>query len=134
MGLIPGTHLDSPNPWFDKLRRGTWDNNLNRYILSTSEGFFIAEESLRTSLKPMNIQPPVSVMGCNVLERIGQSQYLIGSFSGLFIWDIPSHTVLDAFTQKVPVANSGRPISDHMVTGYYSPSGNSHLYLNMTVA
>ena len=24
VGIIPGTHLDSPNPWFDKLRRIHW--------------------------------------------------------------------------------------------------------------
>lgn len=126
VGLIPGTHLDSPNPWFDKLRRGVWDEQLNQYIFSSSEGFFVADEGLVNPMIPMDVQPPVSVMGCNVLERIGQSQYLVGSFSGLFIWDIPSRTVLDAFTQKVPVASSGRPISNHLVTGYYSSSVNQH--------
>ncbi len=126
VGLIPGTHLDSPNPWFDKLRRGTWDNDLKKYIFSTSDGFFVADESLSDPLKSIRKQPPVSVMGCNVFEQIGQSQYLVGSFSGLFIWDIPGNTVLDAFTQKPPVASTGRPISDHMVTGYFSPSEDSH--------
>ena len=32
VGIIPGTHLDSPNPWFDKLRRVQWDENLKQYI------------------------------------------------------------------------------------------------------
>ena len=71
VGLIPGTHLDNPNPWFDKLRRATWDNNLNSYIFSTSDGFFLADEKLEEQLIPMPVQPPVSVMGCNVLEPIG---------------------------------------------------------------
>lgn len=127
VGLIPGTHLDSPNPWFDKLRRGAWDENLKQYVFSTSEGFYVADESLKSPLKPLAVQAPVSVMGCNVFEPIGQSRYLVGSFSGLFIWDIPSRTVLDAFTQKTPVASGGRPISNHMVTGYFSPNADSHL-------
>ena len=37
-------------------------------------------------------------MGCNVLEAIDQENYLIGSFSGLFVWNSASGTVLDYFT------------------------------------
>jgi uncharacterized iron-regulated membrane protein len=31
-GIIPGTHLDSPNPWFDKLRRVEWNEFQNVYL------------------------------------------------------------------------------------------------------
>tara|TARA_R110002050_G_scaffold92358_1_gene193266 strand:+ start:6732 stop:8264 length:1533 start_codon:yes stop_codon:yes gene_type:complete len=130
VGLIPGTHLDNPNPWFDKLRRATWDNNLNSYIFSTSDGFFLADEKLEEQLIPMPVQPPVSVMGCNVLEPIGQGQYLVGSFNGLFIWDIQKQIVLDAFSQQPPQANSGRPISDHMVAGYFELNKQEHYWFD----
>lgn len=126
VGLIPGTHLDSPNPWFDKLRRATWDEHLQRYLFSTSDGFYLADESLTKPLTKTAIQPPVSVMGCNVLEKTGAAQYLVGSFSGLFVWDIPTGYVLDVFTQQPPVANSGRPISEHMVAGYFGMNEYSH--------
>ena len=126
VGLIPGTHLDSPNPWFDKLRRGTWDEKLKSYLFSTSEGFYLADENFKRPLKRLQMQPPVSVMGCNVLEQIGAAQYLVGSFSGLFIWDINNETVFDVFTQKPPQAGNGRPTSDHMVAGYFELNSQEH--------
>lgn len=126
VGLIPGTHLDSPNPWFDKLRRATWDEKLNSYLISASDGFFLAGESLTQPLKKMNIQPPVSVMGCNVLEQTAPGSYLVGSFSGLFIWDIPTGAVLDAFSMQPPQISTGRPISDHMIAGYIDLNGKEH--------
>ncbi|WP_159520061.1 PepSY-associated TM helix domain-containing protein [Sunxiuqinia indica] len=126
VGLIPGTHLDDPNPWFDKLRRGTWNETLKSYIISTSDGFYLANEGLSQTLKKASAQPPVSVMGCNVLEPLSPTSYLVGSFSGLFIWDLKSQFVLDAFSQKPPQASSGRPISDHLITGYFEFSKNAH--------
>ena len=119
VGIIPGTHLDSPNPWFDKLRRVQWDENLQRYIFSTSEGFFLAEESLTQPLQPAFSQPPVSVMGCNVLKPLGKSSYLVGSFSGMFVWNVTTGAVTDFFNQQPYVKPEGmvKPISDHMVTG-----------------
>jgi hypothetical protein len=126
VGLIPGTHLDSPNPWFDKLRRAVWNEGLRSYVISTSDGFFLAEETLQKPMKRLAVQPPVSVMGCNVLEQTAPMQYLVGSFSGLFIWDIKSETVLDAFTLEPPKGSTGRPISEHMVTGYFEVNGQEH--------
>ncbi len=81
VGIIPGTHLDNPNPWFDKLRRVIWDEDLNRYIFSTSEGFFVAEENLAGKLTKLVPQPPVSVMGLNIFKSLGEQRYLLGSFT-----------------------------------------------------
>ena len=47
VGLIPGTRMDNPNPWLDKLRCGTWDEDLQRYIISTSECFYFFDENLK---------------------------------------------------------------------------------------
>jgi len=118
VGLIPGTTLDNPNPWFDKLRCGTWDKNRQQYVVSTSEGFYFFDESLNREPIPAQVQPPVSVMGCNVLEETAPAQYLVGSFSGLFIWDIRQNRVIDAFSGRPPQNTGGRPISDHLISGY----------------
>lgn len=126
VGLIPGTHLDNPNPWFDKLRRGTWNDTLQAYIFVTSDGFYLANEQLDQPLKKAGIQPPVSVMGCNVLEPIGPSSYLVGSFSGLFVWDLQKQLVLDAFTQQPPQTSTRRPISDHLIAGYFKFNENAY--------
>jgi len=99
VGIIPGTHLDNPNPWFDKLRRVHWNETLKQYVLSTSEGFYFAEESLTNTLQPAFSQPPVSVMGCNVLHPVNEKIYIVGSFSGMFLWNVENGAVADFFTK-----------------------------------
>ncbi|MBN1985540.1 MAG: PepSY domain-containing protein, partial [Prolixibacteraceae bacterium] len=119
VGIIPGTHLDSPNPWFDKLRRVLWDEASNSYIFSTSEGFYFADESLAKPLQPAFSQPPVSVMGCNVFQSLGNNIYLVGSFNGMFLWNIQTGAVADFFTRQPYAAPGGmqNPIGANMVAG-----------------
>lgn len=119
VGIIPGTHLDSPNPWFDKLRRVKWDATNQRYIFSTSEGFFFADESLSKKLQPAPAQPPVSVMGCNVLETLNSKMLLVGSFSGMFVWNMETGQVNDFFSGETYHAPKGmaRPVAANMAAG-----------------
>ena len=37
---MPGSSLNSPNAWHDKLRALRWNENGNKWLLSTSDGFF----------------------------------------------------------------------------------------------
>jgi len=119
VGIIPGTHMDSPNPWFDKLRRVQWDADTKQYIFSTSDGFYFAEESLSKTLQPAFSQPPVSVMGCNVFKPLDEKIYLVGSFSGLFLWNIENGAVADFFTRQSYVEPEGMqsPIGANMAAG-----------------
>ena len=118
-GIIPGTHLDNSNPWFDKLRKIEWDKNLNRYVISTSEGFFFASESLDKPLQPVIPQPPVSIMGLNVFKPYGLYKYLTGSFNGMFLWNLKTGGVSDFFTGKpyIPPSGMTSPVGSDMVTG-----------------
>ena len=127
VGIIPGTHLDNPNPWFDKLRRVQWDESLKSYIFSTSDGFYFAEESLSKTLKPAFYQPPVSVMGCNVLKSLGNNIYMVGSFSGLYLWNIENGAVADFFTRQPYVTPEGiqSPIGTNMVAGFIEGKENA---------
>ncbi|MEN8115361.1 MAG: PepSY-associated TM helix domain-containing protein [Bacteroidota bacterium] len=117
--IIPGTHLDNPNPWFDKLRRVHWDEVNKRFIFSTSDGFYFAEKTFSKKLLPALSQPPVSVMGCNVLESLTNNKLLVGSFSGMFVWNTQNGIVTEYFTQKpyVPAYGLARPIAENMVAG-----------------
>jgi len=126
VGIIPGSHLDNNNPWNDKLRRATWNQRLGIYIFSTSRGFYVADESLKRPLISFNSQPPVSLMGCNVLETVDSTKYLIGSFSGMFVWDVTTGEVNNFFTGKGYQAPSGmaKPVSDNMVAGYIRDTSN----------
>jgi len=120
VGIIPGSHLDNENPWNDKLRKGTWNERLEIFIFSTSDGFYAADENLSRPMIMFYSQPPVSLMGCNVLEPVDSTKYLIGSFSGMYTWDAANGEVADFFTGNGYVAPSGmsRPVSDNMVAGY----------------
>jgi len=120
VGIIPGSHLDTDNPWHDKLRRGVWNQQAGIYIFSTADGFYVANEKLNTALIRSYSQPPVSLMGCNVLQQVDATKYLVGSFSGLFLWDSATGESSDFYTGRgyeAPVGMS-RPVSDHMVAGY----------------
>ncbi|MGM0620704.1 MAG: PepSY domain-containing protein [Bacteroidota bacterium] len=127
VGIIPGTHLDSPNPWFDKLRRVEWNEYMNRYIFSTSEGFYSAEETLTETLQPFNSQPPVSLMGLNIFLQTGELTYLTGSFNGMFLWDLRSGRVYDFFSGKPYEAPNepGSPIGANMAAGLVEVGENA---------
>jgi len=56
---------------------------MSRYIFSTSEGFFVAEENFAGRLTKLVPQPPVSVMSLNIFKRLGEQKYLLGSFNGM---------------------------------------------------
>jgi hypothetical protein len=126
VGIIPGSHLDNDNPWSDKLRKGIWNQQLGIYIFSTSDGFYAADEKLSDSMVRFSAEPPVSLMGCNVFGHSKGTKYLVGSFSGMFIWDIVSGEVSDFFTGNNYLAPAGmaRPVSDHMVAGYLCDTQN----------
>ena len=128
---IPGTVLSSPNPWYDKLRRVAYDEQQRIFLFSTNDGFFFTDENLESPMRqPLN-QPPVSVMGCNVLEKKGQNTYLVGSFNGLFLWNPFTGQVADYLSgshyQAPKVA--GPPISKDMIDGWFAdPSGNEFYF------
>ncbi|HZL10180.1 MAG TPA: PepSY-associated TM helix domain-containing protein [Prolixibacteraceae bacterium] len=128
---IPGTVLSSPNPWYDKLRRVLYDEQQHIFIFSTSDGIFYTDENFQEPMHRLMNEPPVSVMGCNVLEKTGESTYLIGSFNGLFLWNPFSGQLVDYLSgnryQAPQVA--GPPISKDMIDGWFTdPSGNEFYF------
>jgi len=120
VGILPYSHLDQDNPWHDKLRRIVWNDRLNVYLLYTSGGFFSVSPELDHPPISIGNQPNVSIMGCNVLEPLDDKRYLVGSFSGLFVWNPEGGIVQDFFTgfQSEPVKGIGRPVGQNMVAGY----------------
>ena len=95
--LIAGKEFASPleqsNPWEDKLRALRYDNEQGDWLLHTSDGFYRMTE-LGDSPVRIAKQPPVSVMGVNVLEQRGEA-WLVGSFSGMYAWHRPSGQIYD---------------------------------------
>ncbi|MCU0370698.1 MAG: PepSY domain-containing protein, partial [Bacteroidales bacterium] len=120
VGKIPWSMLDSPNPWEDKLRALIYDEEINGYILGTSEGLYYADGALAREMTPLPGQPPLSVMGINVFQKTGPGKYLVGSFNGLYDWDLRAGVPLDHLTGRYAVdRNTGsKPFGEHMVSGY----------------
>ena len=129
---IPGTVLSSSNPWYDKLRRVLYDEQQHIFLFSTSEGIFFTDENFREPMRRLVNEPPVSVMGCNVLEKKGESIYLIGSFNGLFLWNPLTGQLLDYLSgnpyKALEVA--GPPISKDMIDGCFSDTSGNEFYFD----
>jgi hypothetical protein len=122
------SHLDQPNPWYDKLRDIVYDKRRKIFLLSTSEGMYSIHPVTLQTVHLLN-QPPVSVMGINTFEQLSDGAFLIGSFSGLFLWDpdhpeiysLPAGTVYEGETQ-------GRPVGDFAITGVLQDmNGNRYM-------
>jgi hypothetical protein len=117
------THLDQPNPWYDKLRDLHYDDERNRLFLATSEGIFAMDASLMQPVWPVS-QPPVSVMGITVFDRYHDGYFLIGSFSGLFAWNPDRPGVINFITGEPYMdSGAGRPVGDYKITGMMTDAG-----------
>jgi len=128
---IPFTELDSPNPWFDKFRAAIRAPESGRITLSTSDGFYYSDDHFQTAPVAYAMQPPVSVMGINVLEPLGYGGFLVGSFSGLFTWFPEQDYIEDALSREVWQASEvlGSPFAADAVAGMiWRSDGSAFLF------
>jgi hypothetical protein len=132
VGKIPYTELATPNPWFDQLRRIYYDNEINRFIVITMDGFYYSEDNLKTELKQFKFQPPASIMGVTVFEKIDTYKYLVGSFEGLFTWNSQTGEVFDYIKKQLYTApsNRGRPIGEFLVSGFTRDLNHTEFYFD----
>ncbi|MDD4991946.1 MAG: PepSY-associated TM helix domain-containing protein [Paludibacter sp.] len=119
---IPLTELDTPNPWFDVLRRIIYIPSEKTFIVSTSEGFYSFDSEFKREAKRFAIQPPASVMGVTVLEDLGNQNLMVGSFEGLFRWNYKTGDVYDLIKKQpyVRPVKMGPPVGDYKISGYSS--------------
>lgn len=121
MTAIPGTILANENVWHDKFRDMVYDSTTNEFIISTSEGFIALDRNSKSSVtRKLQAQPPVSVMGINAFEHLGDANYLVASFSGIYKWDMLNGTTTDIIT-GLPVTgqSEGNPFGSVAVAGVY---------------
>ena len=115
---IPGSELDSPNAWHDKLRCLRFDAQQNSWLLSTSEGFYSLQSLSSRPIALEGAVPPVSVMGLNVLEQQPDGTWVAGSFSGMYAWDRNTGSVTDFFTGESAQGQRGAPVGQRSISGY----------------
>lgn len=128
VGKIPYTVLDTPNPWYDLLRRIIYIEDENRYIISTQDAFYYSDDNLQT-LSIFEKQPPASVMGITVLEKYGKNTLMIGSFEGLFSWNYETDEIYNLIDKEVWVrpTKRGHPVGTHKISGYSAHFGSNPL-------
>ena len=84
------------------------------------DGFYYSDNNFKTALKPFRFQPPASIMGVTVFEKIDVNTFLVGSFEGLFTWNSQTGEVFDYIKkqQYISPSRNSRPIGDFLVSGY----------------
>ena len=134
VGKIPWSVLDTRNPWEDKLRAVIWDKDIKGFIFGTTEGLFYAGETLEKEMIIIPGQPPVSVMGINVFQKDDDGNYLVGTFNGLYKWQLKRDGVPGGWSPKgmeshLPAENiiqKSKPFGNEMISGYVKlENGNS---------
>lgn len=134
VGKIPWSVLDTPNPWEDKLRAVIWDDDINGFILGTTEGLFYTDTALNHDLIPLPDQPPLSVMGINVFQKTGHDTYLVGTFNGLFDWSSRDgvRQLADHITGQPPkpFEKGSKPFGNQMVSGYLKLENGNSVYFD----
>lgn len=122
----PGTALHSDNPWDDALRRMVYSPWKQAWILSTREGVFRCSR-LGLPMEKIEKTPPISVMGAHVfqLEKGKPDVLLVGSFMGLFRWDLSTGEVTDLYTGGAPEPVGFMPFGEHKVAGYAGDLGSA---------
>ena len=122
---VPGSTLQSDNPWHDRLRRLRYDMEGRRWLLAASSGIYTFP-AFGEQPKKLDNTPPVSVMGLNVWQQTGPNQWVVGSFSGIYGWDLSDGSVTD-YDTGLPLdemggygrrGGGGRPTFGNPVSGF----------------
>ena len=122
---LPGSTLHSNNPWNDRLRRLRYDAIGKQWLLAASSGIY-AFPAFGAQPRKLHNTPPVSVMGLNVWQQVAPARWVVGSFSGIYVWDLSDGSVMDYDTGLPLNAHgggsrrgfSGRPSFSNPVSGF----------------
>lgn len=130
VGKIPFSVLSHSNSWHDRLRALHWNDEDKYWLVATNDGLFAVDSAFAEQAFPFPYQPPLSVMGINVLEQRKGGNYLIGSFNGLFLWNPERAMVKDYITGEVPQRRSsaGSPIGKHLISGLLQVNGHDLIF------
>ena len=126
------TKLDNENPWYDRFRDMLYDEELNRFLIGTIDGIYLSEDAFRSAPVLASAQPPVSIMGINVFEKLGKGDYLVGSFYGLYRW-VPDYRFVQDYISKSTQFNinpSGPPLGKFMSAGYIQKRNGEEFHID----
>ncbi|MFA8449930.1 MAG: PepSY domain-containing protein [Bacteroidales bacterium] len=129
---IPGSVLDNTSPYYDNIRKIFYDKESDLILLGTTNGIYKFKSDF--SDKPILVkeQPPISVMGINVLAKDFENRLVVGSFQGLYIWEPNEEDyVLDYFSGIPPkVQKKGPPVGKNMAVGLIGDNKTGLFYID----
>lgn len=109
--------ISHDNLLHDKLRAIRWDKTEGNWLLSTSDGFMRVDRLLKERPTMIEVAPSISPMGINTFVQQTDSTWLVGSFSGIYLWNPTTKEILDYTTGK-PAAKGRMMVSSDLVSGF----------------
>lgn len=111
--LMPGNNTN--NPWSGQIQRAAYLKGKKQLIIASKQGLFSGPIDGTASFTKLKGVLPIHGMGAMVFEAIDAHNLLIGSFSGLYIWDTSNRMVMQLKSKASwGKPDWGRPL---MVTG-----------------
>lgn len=112
---VPSVLLNGSRPaetWQPRISRALYSPEEDTVLLATRDGFFRGPADFSQPFEPAIVDVPVSGMGVNVLEHLSGHRLLVGSFSGLYIWDHNRSLATDVKNRPVPRRRRRGPGAD----------------------
>jgi hypothetical protein len=105
--LLNGT--ETAGPWQAKITRAVYESQNDTLLLATRDGFFRGPADGSQPFSKVTVDVPVHGMGVFVMERLSRQRVLIGSFSGLYVWDSVQHHAADLEGRPIQRRHGSRP-------------------------
>lgn len=103
--------IDSDNPWHEQIQRAAYLKSRKRLIIATKQGLFSGPIDGSREFYRLPDTLPIHGMGALVFESLDDSRMVIGSFSGLYLWDTADQIVMELKVKAKPgTPDWGRPI------------------------
>jgi hypothetical protein len=117
---VPAVWMNDSRPageWPTEISRAVYSPEDDTLLLATRDGFFHGPADFSRAFTPKKVDVPVHGMGVSVLETLSGHRLLIGSFSGMYIWDNSSGLATDIRGNPVSRRGGGRPDATDMASG-----------------
>ena len=109
--------------WQSKIQKAIYLEDENSLLLATKNGFYKSPADLSRPFSKEEIKVPVHGMGAFVLEPLENSRLLVGSFSGIYVWDRIKEQGLDLQGGPLPPGRKGRIKPGAMAAGVVVQDG-----------
>jgi len=116
--------------WHAKIQRAVYLQDEDALLLATENGFYKGQADLSEAFTKQKIKVPVHGMGAFVLEPLQDNRLLVGSFSGIYIWDRKKQEGRDLQGKLLPAERKGRIMAGGMAAGAVVKDGQPLIWVD----